>query len=203
MDKEIILKIGNELKKDNYYYGFQGKAAEIKNLISSYCGKNNPFYEAADKLKMVATFSTEQLNSILSAFLRSVENDLISNVSYERKLKIEVVNDYLAQAEELLENEDFHPAVSAFLIGASLEEFLRNWVVEQNLDLANQKPSIDSYATLLKKNDHITKQELKDIGSWAGNRNNAAHGTWNLVDNKEKINLMLAGVNLFIKKYSV
>lgn len=202
MDKEYILKIGKSFKGKTSYHDFLGLSAEIKNLISASSGKNNPFYEAVEKVKVTAHFPMEQLYSILDAFLRTVENDLISNVSYERKLKIEVVNDYLLQAEELLEKNDFHPATVAFLIGASLEEFLRNWIIEQTIDLEGQKPSIDTYAKALRKNVKIDKQELKEITVWAGIRNNAAHGSWELVENRDKIRIMLAGVNLFIKKYS-
>ena len=153
-------------------------------------------------VKILAHFSTDQLNSILVTFLRSVENDLISNVSYKRKIKIEVVNDYLEQAEELLDKNEYHSAIAAFLIGASLEEFLRNWVAEQYLELENQKPSISTYAAVLRKNELLDKQDLKDITAWSGIRNDAAHGKWNLVDDKSKINVMLSGVSIFIKKYS-
>jgi hypothetical protein len=202
MDKEQVLKIGNSIKGNLNIYHFHAFQAEIKNFIATYAGKNNPFYEAADKLKMMASFSSDQLNNILEAFLRSVENDLISNVSFERKIKIEVVNDYLIQAQELIEKTEYHTAIVAFLIGASLEEFLRNWVVEENIDMSGQKPSIASYASALKKKELIDQQDVREIASWGGIRNNAAHGQWDSVGSKEKIELMLMGVNLFIKKYS-
>lgn len=202
MDKENILRIGSEIKNNKSHYEFHGKAAEIKNLINSVCGKNNPFYEAVDKIRFTAHFPDEQLNSIVSSFIRSIQNDLISNVSYERKLKTTVVNDYLDQAEDILKRQEFHPAVAAFLIGASLEEFLRNWVIEQNLLVEGQKLSIDTYATSLKKHELINKQDYKEITAWAGIRNDAAHGKWELVDNREKISIMLSGVNILIRKYS-
>jgi len=202
MDKETVLKIGSEIRSIKAHHAFQGKVAEFKNLINSYCGKNNPFYEAADKLKMTAIWADEQLEGIINAFLRSVEFDLISNVSFERKLKITVVNDFLDQADEVLQKDDLHPAVAAFLIGASLEEFLRTWVLEQNLSFDEQKPTIDTYAKVLKQNEFIDKQDFKDITAWAGIRNNAAHGLWDLVKDNEKINIMLAGVSNFIRKYS-
>jgi hypothetical protein len=203
MDKEYILKVGKSLKGKKAYHEFLALSAEIKNLISASSGKNNSFYEAAEKVRVTAHFPMEQLYSILDAFLRTIKNDLISSVSYERKLKIEVVNDYLLQAEELLEKIDFHPATVAFLIGSCLEEFLRNWINEQKLDLEGQKPSIDTYSKVLRKNEKIEKQELKEITVWAGLRNNAAHGRWELVEDRDKIRIMLIGVNLFIKKYSI
>lgn len=139
---------------------------------------------------------------MLESFLRSVDNDLISNSSYERKIQIDTVNKYLSQAEDLLEKKEFHPAAAAVLIGASLEEFLRNWANDQNLISENTKPTIDGYATVLKKKEMINKQDHKEITAWAGLRNDAAHGKFDLVSSHEKISHMLSGVNLFIKKYS-
>jgi len=202
MDKEKILRIGNQLKGQVNHPNFWGSVAEIRNLISAYVGKNNSFYEAIDKVRITAPYSTDHLNTILEGFLRAVENDLISNVSYERKLKIEVVNDILDQAEQLLDKEEFHPATAAVLIGASLEEFLRNWGHEQNLIDDSKKTSIDTYAKSLRQQNLIDAQDYKEITAWGGLRNNAAHGKWDLVNNREKIKIMLQGVNLFIRKYS-
>ena len=97
---------------------------------------------------------------------------------------------------------EFHPAVAAFLIGASLEEFLRTWVIEENLAVDEKKTSINSYALILRQNDLIDMQDYKEITAWAGIRNDAAHGHWEKVTQRDKLNLMLASVSIFIKKYS-
>ena len=202
MEKDKILKVGKSITVSPSIHDFLARQAEIKNFIAAVSGKNNSFYEAAEKIKITAVFAPEQLKSVLESFLRSVENDLIANSSYERKIQIIVVNDYLSQAEDLLEKKEFHPATAAFLIGASLEEFLRNWAFDQNLISEELKPSIDGYASILKKEQLIDKQDYKEITAWAGLRNHAAHGNWEAVSDKEKINNMLSGVNLFIKKNS-
>ena len=64
------------------------------------------------------------------------------------------------------------------------------------------KPSLDSYMKELKSLEKINKQDVKDIISWAGTRNDAAHGHWENVSDRNRIKLMLEGVNLFIRKYS-
>ena len=202
MDKERIIKIGQSINITASVHDFLARQAEIKNFIAAVSGKNNSFYEAAEKIRITAVFAPEQLKSILESFLNSVMNDLISNSSYERKIQIDVVNDYLSQAEDLLDKNEFHPATAAILIGASLEEFLRNWAFDQILISEETKPSIDGYATTLKKEGLIDKQDYKEITAWAGLRNDAAHGHWQLVSNQEKIIHMLSGVNLFIRKYS-
>jgi hypothetical protein len=42
---------------------------------------------------------------------------------------------------------------------------------------------------------------VKDITSWGGLRNHAAHGEWDEVSDKKRVGLMLEGVNLFMRKY--
>jgi hypothetical protein len=185
MDKETFLNLHKELKGKTTIYNFYARQAELKNLIQLYAGKNNPFYEATEKVKITAPFAEDYLDNIFNSFYKSVEKDLISKISFERKIKTEVLSDYLSQAEEPLE----------------LEEFLRNWVSEEISDFA-QKPSIDSYAKALRTKELITKQDLKEINVWGGYRNDAAHGNWKAVEDRDKITMMLKGVALFIKQYS-
>ena len=101
----------------------------------------------------------------------------------------------------MLDDKRVHPAAPALLIGASLEEFLRNWAEEQNLTGTAKNPGLDSFAGKLKQANLITKQDAKDITSWGGLRNSAAHGEFDQIQ-KESISLMLQGVNLFMRKYS-
>lgn len=202
MDKEKILEIGQSITVPPNIHTVLAKQAEIKNFIAAVAGKNNAFYEAVGRTRVTTVLASEQLKAILESFLSSVRNDLVSNASYERRIQTTVVNDYLSQAEDLLSKMEFHPATSATLIGASLEEFLRNWALDQNLISEDIKPSIDGYASVLKKEGLINKQDYKDIISWAGLRNDAAHGHWELVSNRDRITNMLDGVNLFVKKYS-
>ncbi|MEK0338401.1 MAG: hypothetical protein QQN41_13305, partial [Nitrosopumilus sp.] len=64
-----------------------------------------------------------------------------------------------------------------------------------------KKPSLDSYAKTLRENELITKQDVKDITAWGGLRNHAAHGEWDQVSDKNRVMLMLEGINLFMRKY--
>ena|SRR5688572_10654063 len=102
MDKQKLLNLLKELRGKTNVHNLYARQAELKNLIQLYTGKNNAFYEAAEKVRITAPFSDQYLDSIFDSFSRSVEHDLISKVSFERKIKIEVVGDYLSQAEELL-----------------------------------------------------------------------------------------------------
>jgi hypothetical protein len=100
----------------------------------------------------------------------------------------------------MLESNGYHPAGAAVLIGASLEEFLRSWVEAAGLTIGNAKPGLDTYAKALRAEELITKQDLKDITSWAGIRNHAAHGEWEQTGDRSRVRLMLEGVNLFMRQ---
>ncbi|MGI4833650.1 MAG: hypothetical protein ACRYFK_09340 [Janthinobacterium lividum] len=104
------------------------------------------------------------------------------------------------QAQQLLEIKAVHPAAPCVIIGAALEEFLRNWV-EASVGIGDNKPSLDAYSRVLKEADLITKQDVKDLTAWGGLRNHAAHGEWEEVAERKRIQLMMEGVNLFMRKY--
>jgi hypothetical protein len=64
----------------------------------------------------------------------------------------------------------------------------------------NGKPGRSTYATALRKAEVITKNEEKDIGAWAAQRNEAAHGQFDdLTSVRAKI--MVDGVNLFMSRH--
>lgn len=67
--------------------------------------------------------------------------------------------------------------------------------------LGNRKPNLQNYATVLADADLITKQDVRDITAWGDLRNHAAHGEGAEVQDAGRVNLMLEGVNLFMRKY--
>ncbi len=204
MDTEKVVKQARRILKgmDNDH---RRGAFEAQELIRIYAGESSSFYKniakVAEKLgSMNGDISYyASARQILEGFVDSLENGLFEDVSIERKAQIDVVSDFLSQAQTMLETKKIHPAAAATIIGASLEEFLRNWVEEKNLSAEGR--SIDSYGKELKKERLITKQDMKDITAWAGIRNDAAHGNWEEVSDIKKISLMLEGVNLFMRKY--
>ena len=141
------------------------------------------------------------LVSALENYRSYVEAGLHGQVSPARQAQLDVVSDFLEQAQLLLQNKAVHPAAPIVLIGATLEEFLRTWVETEGMSLGQRKPSLDAYTQLLFTESKITKQDVKDLTAWGGLRNHAAHGEWSEVSNKQRANLMLEGVNLFMRKY--
>lgn len=182
----------------------QGGIAQSKEFFKNYVGIDNSFLKTLEIINPFIGSSSLILetNRILKGFKGYVENDLLRKVSIEREIKIETVSDYLEQAESLLNDKNVHPAAAAVLIGASLEEFLRNWLEELQFDFTTIKNSIDAYSKELKILEKLNKQDMKDIISWGGIRNDAAHGHWESVADRNRIKLMLEGINLFMRKYS-
>jgi len=173
---------------------------EAVQLLSDYGGANNAF------LRGLETNNPENTNHevtklttihILQRFRVYIENNLLGGTSVERQIKITVVNEYLEQAHYLLLDKSIHPSAPTILIGASLEEYLRNWVEEKGL--IGGKKGMENYAQLLQDAALINKQDRKDITAWAGLRNSAAHGDWDEVEDRNKIETMLLGVNNFIR----
>ena len=200
--EELIVQAKRIIKNDENVHPSQ-TYAEALEFLRIYAGERSSFYKQLFNLKQDFgdSYYSHRAVSVLKAFINHINNGLTEDISIERKAQIDVVSDFLEQANNLLETKKVHAATPTVLIGASLEEFLRNWVEDTGLSIGNQKKSIDSYAKTLKKAGLIDTQDMKDITSWAGLRNHAAHGNWDEVDDKKKISLMLQGVNLFMRKY--
>ncbi len=204
MDQQEVIAQAKRILKLAHSQESGGTAyAEALEFVRVYAGERSSFY--AILKAALPTWSNSLLSThttrAMSAYVRYLENGLGDGLSIERKARNDVVSDILEQAHALLETPGVHPAAPAVLIGAALEEYLRTWIEDENVDRKGKKSSIDSYATALREADLIKKQDSKDITSWAGLRNHAAHGDWSEVDDKKRIALMLEGVNLFMRTY--
>lgn len=187
-----------ETSKENSFQGY----TEAVEFLRVFSGDKSSFYtNILNYRNSKDYFRRDRTITILNAFINYIENGLMEEVSIERKAQIDVVSDFLDQANTLLETKNVHPATATVLIGASLEEFLRNWVEDSSLSIGNQKKGIDTYAKTLKKANLIDTQDMKDITVWAGLRNHAAHGNWEEVEDKKRISIMLESVNLFMRKH--
>jgi hypothetical protein len=179
----------------------QGPKAEVSEFLRNYAGPKNSFFLQATAVVGHSRHQLMELCSILESFREYLNAGLHAGLSPERRAQLDVVSDLLDQAGRLLDSKDVHPAAPAVLIGATLEEFLRTWVDAEGLSLGSRKPGIQAYSDALREGDLITKQDAKDLVSWAGVRNHAAHGDWAEVSDRARVQLMLEGVNLFMRKY--
>jgi len=198
MDKEKLIA---EAKRIQALGNIIILETEAKEFIRRFAGIETDFYKKLNEpIYELSEFNT-RAKGVMGSFIQFMERGLLSNSSFEREIKIETVSDFLDQANTLLRDKSVHPAAPAVLIGAALEEFLRTWL-EEGVEISEIKNSIDSYVQELRKRGLINKQDIKDITSWAGSRNDAAHGHFEEVNDRKRIGLMLEGVNNFIRKYT-
>ncbi len=180
----------------------RGLYAEMCKFLRVYGGGNSDFYGQAKSINgYFWQTQREHAAGILQSFIDYVDSGLQSGITPRRQAELDVVSDILAQAEGLLADTEVHPAAAAVLVGACLEEFLRTWVEAAALSLGGRRPGIESYASALRGADLLAKQDVKDVTSWAGIRNHAAHGEWDQVESRDRVRLMLEGVNLFIRAH--
>ncbi|MDK1119477.1 MAG: hypothetical protein QGM50_11915 [Anaerolineae bacterium] len=205
MDTEKLIEHTDRLiQKAGNPKTIEGVYSEVAQFLRSYAGPKSEFLASVkvyNPRSYGSDYASKYISSVLISFKDYVKSGLLEELSPTRKAQIDVVSDFLEQAHTLLETSGVHPAAPAVLIGASLEEFLRNWIEEAGLSIGNKKPSLDSYAKTLRENELITKQDVKDITAWGGLRNHAAHGEWDQVSDKNRVMLMLEGINLFMRKY--
>lgn len=201
---QLLNQINRLIKSAQPSDAIFGIYAEACEFLRIYSGTKSQFLESLktiNPLHVNSQYVSKNIVAILSAFRAYVEAGLHAEITPERRAQLDVVSDFLEQAHRLLESKGIHPAAPAVLIGAALEEFLRTWVENEGFGIGNGKPTLDTYAKMLREVEKITKQDYKDITSWAGLRNHAAHGEWDEVDDKNRVSLMLEGVNLFMRKY--
>ena len=202
MNQEQLIAQAQRLIVRNPKASSFGYNAEVIEFLKSYAGCNSSFGKIAERAVQSSFYPWDDLADILRSFVDYVENGLYQGISPERKAQLDVVSDFLEMADTLLKTSGVHPAAAAVLIGATLEEFLRNWVESEDLSLDDKKPCLEVYSQVLRGAELVTKQDGKDITSWSGTRNHAAHGEWEEVSDKKRITLMLEGVNLFMRKYT-
>lgn len=183
---------------------YMGAHAQACEFLRVYAGPKSSFLESMRGISGWGPSAGGPTGArIMRSYIEYVQAGLADAVTPERRAQLDVVSDFLDQARQLLETSGVHPAAPVVLIGATLEEFFRTWVETDGLTLGNRRSGLETYATVLREADLITKQDIKDITAWGGLRNHAAHGEWDEVGDKQRVGLMLEGVNLFMRKYSV
>ena len=177
-----------------------GTRAEVQEFLRVYAGPHSEFFSQATKVHSLKHHELDELGRVLESFLYFIDEGWHSGISPKRTGQLDVVNDLLVRAHEMLENDD-HPAMAAMIIGATLEQFLRSWAEAEGLTVIG-RPGIDSYGEALVKAGFLDKQGKKELTVWAGLRNDAAHGSFEKVDDKKRVGIMLDGVNLFLQQHT-
>lgn len=196
---ELQCPDGNDEVESSFFYTL------TLQFVNIYIGKNTEFYNSLTNHSK--EFTSLSYNKYIAAksVLKSIKSYLKLNLDFleseSYKIKTDIINDFIMQAIELASSKKYHPAAAAILLGAALEEFLKNLAAHKNIDLTEVKKTIDPITQKLYETNTITKQDLKDITSWAGLRNDATHGNFEEVNDKKRVFNVIEGVNLFMRKY--
>ena len=158
------------------------------------------FYKIAAEHSMYNDVKISYVAGALEQWVRFSEDGLATALPFAAQARVEAASDLMDQAEQLLEDGSVHPAAAAMLIGAALEELLRSMCIAEAVTWVG-KPSIGTYAEALRSQELISKQDLKEITSWGGQRNDAAHGNFDVIQ-KARVRIMADGVNLFMQHHS-
>ena len=196
-----IKKLISELQRDETSdYSTYGALIKSKEYVKSHIGEENEFFWAISSLE--DGFAKEKLVALLVSLCQYIEDGLFTQLSPKEIAAQEIASETLSQALAMLKEDSNHPAAACFLAGATLENYLRSWAEREKISV-QAPPSISKYAEALKKKKKITSQDVKDITSWAGLRNSAVHGNWREVEDKKRVELMVEGIGLFARKYSL
>lgn len=197
-----IEKLATKAEKlDDDSAEIHGLTTRAKEFLRVHVGDESEFYTSIlfldDKKPDGKAFA-----NILRSYQEYIRDGFSNDFTPLQQAEQNVVSNFLDQARQLLDDKKVHPAAACVLIGATLEAFLRTWSDRESIKLGNRKPSLSAYAELLGSKFLISKQDQKDILSWAGLRNEAAHGKWEEINDRERAKIMLEGVNLFFRRYS-
>ncbi|HEY2321237.1 MAG TPA: hypothetical protein VGJ82_00105 [Thermoanaerobaculia bacterium] len=208
MEQEQIVAYAKRLafqaRDINAVPGVYAAAAE---LLRTYAGPNTSFLAAlqrgAPDVRMAGAygFCCDFIEQVLKSFAEYVEAGMLGGVSLERSGELRAVGDFLEMASDLLARNEFHPAAAASIAGAALEEFLRGWATTEGLNIADRR-GIEGYSQVLREAQLLSRQEAKDVTSWAGLRNAAAHGEWAIVSDRRRVELMIESIKLFKRQHS-
>ncbi len=196
--EKIATKAENKSTEVSEVRGLMTRAREFFRV---HVGDKSEFYNAIffiDEEKP----DGKVLASVIRNFQEYVRDGYSNEFSPVDVAQINVISDFMEQARLLLADRRMHPASSCIIVGAALENFLRNWVERKSIKIGNRKPSINTFAEALLEGNEITKQDMKDLVAWGGLRNEAAHGNWEALSDKTRAKIMAEGVNLFMRKYS-
>jgi hypothetical protein len=177
-------------------------------FIKNYIGQDTEFYRTLNEYGSTKVSGSETDKAwAAKKVLKSIKDYLHLNLDLNKteayNIKIDIISDFMVQAIELASDKKFHPAAAGILMGASLEEFLKKLAEEKEIDLTGIKLTIDPISKRLYEMQIISKQDLKDITSWAGLRNDATHGNFESVNDRSRILNAIEGVNLFMRKHNI
>ncbi len=181
------------------------RAAAALEFLRRYAGDDSywttrarAIYDSRGENQSTAS-GARALAPLLRQWTEQVEAGITPIIGSDALGQIGVVStDVMTQVERLLADKQTHPAAPIVLCGAALEVALRATVEARQLTLT-ERASLSAYARLLRTDQLITAQDVKDLEQCAGLRNAAAHGQFEQLS-LERAGLMAQHTNLLLRR---
>lgn len=199
MDRDALLRLAASLQ--------EAAARNMSIPLSLYTSlRNRVFAYVGDDADLDAMLPAKPSTGYQSNNVIDGDDYLSVAAVYLRELatrgpglaRITASTDLMEQAENLIAERGVHVAAPIVLAGAALEEVLRDLVEGRNLGIKG-KPGLTSYGQALRTADVLGPNDVKEITSLAGIRNEAAHGNFEDLT-PERAQLFLDRVNLMLQK---
>lgn len=218
---EELIELGNQVLETKKYLEHRKKfyisdhqllsqwLASSLNFLSRIIGSDTDYYHKFRWQTELAEQWQDSYNATkrCQGILLAAKEDIISGFLLDRELLIsaDIFDDFLEQAEHLLENK--YKDAAAVLIGSVLESSLRKMCKKHGVDVKDKGGAIiTDTATIAPLNDALYKGKVysklvhKQIIVWADVRNNAAHGHYGQYTQSD-VEDMAKGVRSFVTEY--
>lgn len=195
--KVISTKTYNEFGDDNVNQELAIQwLSSTENLIERVFGSNSVHLKKIENTVGTHTYLTYDPSVRVLGILKSAKDDYEYSMMLELKtvIEAEIFDDFLEQAEHLLDNGYFQPA--AVIAGCVLEDALRKLCVRSEIEMAD-RPKLDKMNADLSKSGAYNKLTQKQITAWADLRNKAAHGHWNDFS-QDDVRMFIQGLRSFM-----
>lgn len=186
-------------------YQLVAVATEAREFLRVYAGPDSHWLAQAEQLYLnhgenqSRETGIRAIGDLLEAWCRQVRHGVIEIVG-ERALD-EIAGtrtDLMGQVRQLLEDRQSHPAAAIVLCGAALEIALRALADAKDIPYPD-RPGISNLAKALRAAGLLTVQDVKDLDSYGGMRNHAAHGQFDALS-LERAGLMEQGTNQMLRR---
>lgn len=205
--KQLVDKSSLYLLNDKQYTSdYHRLRTNFLSLIEMLTVKKGAFSDLIKDVRSVNEQFPEKLHGMIVGLKSDYESGILHSIA--EMIEMNVVADYLTQAEQLLKGSKdgvhtYGPA--AVLAGAVLEGALRSLCVRQTPPISVNKPSgqpktMGILIDTLKNVNLFNELKAKQLRAWADIRNAAAHGKFDDFT-KEDVGQLISGVKNFLADY--
>ena len=166
--------------------------------IERATGKTSDYSQQVSECAGTADYPFEHLANVIGV-AKSLLSDLRNGYlkSLEEIIHADVFADYLEMADHLVENG--YKDAAAVIAGSTLEAHIWNLCSKWGVN-GGPSTKADVLNAELVKAGTYNKLEQKNVTSWLGLRNSAAHGKYNDYDDRQ-VSLLIASVREFISRH--